>query len=114
MPYGSSEGSASTQLNDFINDLLEKAPELAADFIEIAKSFIEKQTRPGSMPDTPAVGPIDFTNDDGSGQGYNLTTQGISDEQIAHIRQGTADGIIMEKAGEWLGGFITGLMLAAG
>jgi len=103
------------KLDDFIDFVKNEFPEFLAEFIEIAKNFAENQTSPGPMPnvpDTPASDWVNVTDDDGTGTGYTITCVGISDEQIAHIRQGVADGIVMEKAGEFLMGFIAGLALA--
>ncbi len=98
-------------LSLFLNWLLEHNPEFLGDFISVIDTFIDEQTDGVELP--PDI-PQDRHNwlDDPLDGTYQITTSGISDEQLNAIRKGIADGMITEKAGKFIKGFLVALRIA--
>ena len=97
-----------------LKDLLANSPALFADIIKVLGALTDQMTGqniPGVKP-MPSGVQVDLTATDGTGTGYKLMPSGITDEELEAIRQGIADGIVSDKAVEWLKGLITGIALA--
>lgn len=107
---------ASTQetLLALLKDMLEKVPSLFMKVAEFIEDFYHRTQGNSGVSQPPAVpsGPIDVTQDDGTGS-YHIDPVGITFEQRKAIREGIADGIVKEKALEWVKGLITGIALAS-
>lgn len=90
-------------------DFLENAPEAFKKFLEIIEEWRKLQLTPPASVE-PAEGPREWS----FGEQHPLTTEGISLADIEAIEKGYAEATVKEKAIEYIKGFVTGVMLAAG
>ncbi len=98
-------------LSLFLNWLLQTDPAFLGNFITVIDKFIDEQMEGVELPDPPDGERHNWLDDPLDGT-YKITTSGISDEQLNAIRKGIADGIITEKAGKFIKGFLLALKIA--
>jgi len=98
-------------LSLFLDWLLKTDPEFLGNFITVIDKFIDEQMEGVEIPDTPDEERHNWLDDPLDGT-YQITTSGISDEQLAAIREGIAGGMITEKAAQFLKGFLIALKIA--
>lgn len=101
---------ATQSLDNFLEYLKDKSPEVLADLVRIIDQFLEEYTQGSETAgETADVGGlIDFSTTD-----YTLTTSGITQEQLDEIHENVAEGMVKEKAAEWLKGVIIGFRLGS-
>jgi len=98
------------KLDEWLAYIADNAPGIFASLVDITARFLREQTEAPTLSNGGAIGPLDVAR--AEREGYQLTTRGISDEDLQAIRESFAKGIVSVKAQEFLKGFITGLMVA--
>lgn len=93
------------QQNDFLKYLADHVPHLFAEILAVAKEFAEKQQEGNEVPESTGGGPAQFKVDGET----KLTTIPITAEQMDALAKNMGEGVIKEKALQWLKGLITGL-----
>ena len=105
-----------TKLEEFINYISENAPEFLANIMAFAEEFEAVYTGVPEVVNSDNDGdkPLNLTDDDGTASYvFNADDIIITNAEKDTLRNGLADGIVKEKAAEWVKGFITGLMISA-
>ena len=103
-------------LSQELKSLLDTNPNLFTKFYAVIVALVNQITGQN----VPGVNPIgqplhvDLTSLDGTGTMYTIQSSTITDEELVAIRKGIADGIVCDKAIEWVKGLITGLAMAGG
>lgn len=102
-------------VQNLINLLMNEAPELFRQLVIFVDDMVErsKGTFPDEKPSKVPGGFLDVLGDDGSGS-YELVSTGLDPEVKTALINNIAEGQVRVKAGEWLGGFITGVSVAGG
>ena len=99
-----------------ITELLERisleAPQLFKNLLEFIANLYDQNTTVNIPSGGTASGPLDVMSEDGSGS-HVLTSTGVPEEVRIAIRKGVAEGIVREKALEWLKGLMMGLSIAS-
>jgi len=97
------------EISKEFQDFLENTPTALKQFLDIISEFRKIQLQPPQHV-ADATGPKKWKfNED-----HPLLTEGISLEDIEAIEKGYAEATVKEKAIEYVKGFISGVMLAAG
>lgn len=95
-------------MNQQFVDFLNNTPEMLSEFLKIINEFYKIQNEV-PQPVKQEEGPKEWK----SGETHDLTTVGISNEDLDAISKGYAEAIVKEKAIEYVKGFITGVMISA-
>jgi len=109
------QATMSADLQNILKELAAKAPEIFNKLVIFFDTLAQRnQGEKINVGNSKAPNsPIDLTGDTGDGT-YRMVSTGLDEETRKAILHNIAEGQVREKAGEWLGGFITGVMLAAG
>lgn len=95
-------------VNQAFTDFLAKTPERLAQFVSIINEFYKLQnTAPAPVRTEP--GPKTFH----AGETHELTTVGISNDDLDALSKGYGEAVVKEKAIQFVKGFVSGVMLAA-
>lgn len=102
-------------LEEFLDKLATEAPELFRQLLGFLVNFYDEYTG-GNTPAAPKPaapgGPLNVLDEDGSGS-HTMISTGPSEAVRLAVREGIADGIVKEKAMEWLKGLLLGLSVAS-
>jgi len=92
---------------DFL-DFLGKTPDALVKFLDIINEFYKIQGEPPIIKNN-AEGPKEWK----AGETPELSTVGLSHDDLDALAKGYAEAIKKEKAIEFIKGFITGIMMVA-
>lgn len=95
-------------VNEKFLEFLSNTPAMLAHFVSIINEFYKVQGKT-PQPVKEEEGPKTWH----AGETHELTTVGISHEDIDAIAKGYAEAVVKEKAIAFIKGFVTGVMLAA-
>lgn len=95
------------KVNEEFLKFLENTPEMLAKFVSIVNEWYKLQ-KEIPQPGDPADGPHDWV----AGDTHDLTTVGITHDDLDAIAKGQAEAIVKEKAIAYIRGFMTAITLA--
>lgn len=87
-------------------EFLENTPEALAKFVSIVNEWYKLQGE-APKPVREEEGPREWK----AGEEHELTTKGISHEDLDALSKGFAEAVVKEKAIAYIKGFIAGIML---
>lgn len=93
-------------INEKFLEFLNNTPEMLSEFVKIINEFYKLQGET-PQPVRTEEGPKEWK----AGETHDLTTVGISHEDLDAISKGYAEAIVKEKAIAYVKGFIAGVMI---